>query len=64
VAGDAALLVNPLDTAALAAAMARLLTEGSLRGDLVARGYRQAERFSWQRAARQVMDVVEELARE
>jgi len=64
VVGDAALLVNPLDTAALAAAMARLLTDGSLRGDLAARGYRQAGRFSWDRAARQVMDVVEELARE
>jgi glycosyltransferase involved in cell wall biosynthesis len=62
VAGDAALLVDPLDTEALAAAMARLLTDTSLRGDLVARGYRQAGRFSWDRAAWQVMDVVEELA--
>jgi len=63
VAGDAALLVDPLDTQALAAAMARLLTDESLRADLIARGFRQAERFSWPRAARQVMDLIEELAR-
>ena len=61
VAGDAALLVDPLDTAALAAAMARLLTDESLRADLIARGYRQAQQFSWERAARQMMDVIEEI---
>lgn len=61
VAGDAALLVDPLDTAALAAAMARLLTGESLRVDLIARGYRQAQQFSWERAARQMMDVIEEI---
>jgi glycosyltransferase involved in cell wall biosynthesis len=67
VAGDAALLVNPLDTTALAAAMARLLTDEPLRVTLVARGYAQAQRFSWQRAAQEVMAIVmaiiEEIAR-
>lgn len=61
VAGDAALLVDPLDTAALAAAMARLLTDESLRAALTARGYEQAQRFSWEKAARQVLDIIEEL---
>lgn len=62
VAGDAALLVDPLNTAALAAAMTRLLTDESLRANLITHGYRQAGRFSWERAARQVMDVIKELA--
>ena len=61
VAGDAALLVDPLDTEALAAAMISLLGDESLRAGLVERGYRQAQRFSWQRAAREVRNVIEEL---
>jgi glycosyltransferase involved in cell wall biosynthesis len=61
VAGDAALLVNPMDTAALAGAMARLLTDESLRAALVSRGFRQAQRFSWEHSARQVLKVIEEL---
>jgi glycosyltransferase involved in cell wall biosynthesis len=61
VAGDAALLVDPLDTEALAGALARLLADGSLRARLIARGRAQARRFSWDRAARQVLAVVEEL---
>lgn len=63
VAGDAALLIDPLDTTALAAAMARLLTDESLRATLVARGYAQVQRFSWQRAAQEVMAIIEEIAR-
>jgi glycosyltransferase involved in cell wall biosynthesis len=61
VAGDAALLVDPSDTAALAAALDRLLTDEPLRAALVARGYRQAQRFSWEEAARQVLSIFEEL---
>jgi len=62
VAGDAALLIDPLDTTALAEALARLLADESLRVSLVARGYEQARRFSWERAARQVLSIIEELA--
>lgn len=59
VAGDAALLVDPLDTDGLAAAMARLASDGGLRAELIERGYRQARRFSWQRCATQVLAVLE-----
>lgn len=50
-AGDAALLVDPLDTGALADALARLLTDDALRDDLRTRGLAQAAQFTWQRAA-------------
>jgi glycosyltransferase involved in cell wall biosynthesis len=50
-AGDAALSVDPLDTAALAAALGRALTDDALRAELVERGYQQIERFTWARAA-------------
>ena len=61
VAGDAALMIDPLDTAALAEAMARLLTDEPLRAELIGRGYARAGRFTWQRAARQVWRIIEEL---
>lgn len=47
VAGDAALLVDPDDPAAIAEAVRRLVTDPGLRADLVARGFLQARRFSW-----------------
>ncbi|MFZ5916115.1 MAG: glycosyltransferase family 4 protein [Chloroflexota bacterium] len=63
IAGDAALLIDPLDTGALAAALAQALSDEPLRAELIARGYAQAQRFSWDRAARQVAAVIEELSR-
>ncbi len=59
VAGDGALLVDPLDTAALAAAMRRLTADASLRDALIARGYANLGRFTWDEAARQTLAVLE-----
>ncbi len=63
VVGDAALLVDPRDTDALAEALLRLLTEESLRRELIARGLARAAAFSWERTARQVLAVLDQLAR-
>lgn len=60
VAGDAALLVAPHDTAALARAMNRLLDEPGLRADLAARGHRRAASFTWDEAARQTLRCYDE----
>jgi glycosyltransferase involved in cell wall biosynthesis len=62
VAGDAALLVDPLDVEAIAAGMSRLMEDADLRCSLVARGYVQASKFSWARAAQQVLEVLESVA--
>lgn len=51
VAGDAALLVDPLDVDALTSALARVLGDAELRRELVARGRIQRERFSSRRMA-------------
>jgi glycosyltransferase involved in cell wall biosynthesis len=50
VLGDAALLVEPGDGDALAAALARVLDDGAVRGRLVERGGRNLARFSWDRS--------------
>ena len=63
VAGDAALLVDPYDVAALSAALKRVLSEPALRTELVARGVRQAAHFTWERTARHLLAVYRELAR-
>lgn len=64
VVGDAALLVNPLDTDAIADGMAHLITDAELRQSLVEKGYAQARKFSWANAARQVLQALESLQRE
>ena len=63
VAGDAALLVDPLDTEALTAALVRIVADEGLRRELVAQGFRQVQRFSWQRCAQEVMQILEDVVR-
>ena len=60
VAGDAALLVAPDDPRALGEALARALADP---GPLRERGPVQAAKFSWERAARETLDVLRSVAR-
>jgi len=62
VAGQAALLVNPEDTPALASALARLLADDGLRARLAAQGLEQVRQFSWARAAQQTLAVLDAAA--
>jgi len=61
VAGDAALLVDPQDTEALAAALAALATREDLRHDLIARGRQRAAAFHWDTAVAKTWSVYLEL---
>ncbi len=63
VAGDAALLVDPEDVDALAQAMLRLSQDPALREELIQAGYRNVKRFSWEKAARETLAVLEAAAR-
>jgi len=62
VAGDAALLVNPLDVDGLAQAIGQLWSDEGLREDVRARGLAQAARFSWAQTARETLAVYEQCA--
>jgi len=64
VAGDAALMVDPMDVASLTAALGRIAGDEELRCGLTERGFRQAGRFSWRQSAQQVLGVLEEVGRE
>jgi glycosyltransferase involved in cell wall biosynthesis len=61
VVGDAALLVDPYDTADICQALERLLSDHALREDLVKRGRARAAHFSWDRSVRAVLDVYREV---
>jgi glycosyltransferase involved in cell wall biosynthesis len=62
VAGDAALLVDPHDVDALAAALARALDDELLRATLVLRGADQVARFDWSDTAACMADLYHSLA--
>jgi len=53
----AALLIDPLDVAALTDALARVVQDKALRDQMAGRGLAQAARFSWERAARETVAV-------
>jgi glycosyltransferase involved in cell wall biosynthesis len=58
VAGDAALLVDPLD---IGDALLRLAADESLRDNLSQRGFERIKQFSWERALEKTWSVYDEL---
>jgi len=56
VAGDAALLVEPTDTAMLTEALRRISTDDALRQELIAKGRSQREKFTWDKTAHRLWD--------
>ena len=62
VAGDAALLVDPLDAAALAAALEVALTDSAARARLIANGATRVASFSWADTAEQLAALYHRLA--
>jgi glycosyltransferase involved in cell wall biosynthesis len=62
VVGDAGLLFDPLDPAAIANALGRILGEPALRAELVARGLARAPLFSWDIAAAAVLEELRQVA--
>lgn len=60
VAGDAAILVDPLDVAGWTEAMLRLATHPAERDALAEKAIEQAGRFDWQRSAADLLRLYEE----
>lgn len=57
VAGDAALMVNPLSVEEIANGLLCLAGAPALRQNLIAKGHAQTQKFSWRQAAMQTLDV-------
>jgi len=62
VAEDAAFLVDPADTDAIARSLEYLLSSPQVRADLIQRGRRRVRNFSWQKTAELFVDVIEQAA--
>jgi glycosyltransferase involved in cell wall biosynthesis len=62
VVGDAAVLVNPENVFDIARGIREVLLDQPMREELIRRGHAQAARFSWERTAREVLDIYREAA--
>ena len=61
VVGDAALLFDPLDVGAIATSSMKALEDQELRAKLIACGLERVKAFTWERCARQVLGVLEQV---
>ena len=61
VAGNAALLVDPLNTEQLGEALFRLASDAELRDDLIHRGIERARQFPWKAAIDRTWAVYHEV---
>lgn len=61
VVGDAAIMVNPYSSTQLAEAMAEILFNNELREKLIKKGLLRAKKFSWEKCARETLEVFENM---
>jgi glycosyltransferase involved in cell wall biosynthesis len=61
VAGDAAIAVNPYDIDAWVKAMYSLLTNDSLKNQMIGKGIERAKIFSWEKTAKETLMVYEKV---
>jgi len=57
IAGDAALLVDPLNETEIAEAMEHIAGIPALRKEMIEKGLKQVARFSWERSARETAEI-------
>jgi glycosyltransferase involved in cell wall biosynthesis len=60
IAGDAAILIDPLDVRDMTEALTRVAEDESLRAQMSVRGLSRAAQFSWESTARSTLDVYHE----
>jgi glycosyltransferase involved in cell wall biosynthesis len=58
IAGDGALLVDPEDTASIAEAVNQVLCDDRLRSHLSSKALTRSREFSWEKCARQTLDIL------
>jgi len=63
ITGEAAIKVKPHDADGLAKAIRMVLSDGQLRQELVLKGLDHAQQFSWEKAARETVEVYEKVER-
>ncbi len=62
ITGDAALFVNPGDTQKIADTIDRVLSDANLQRTLSAKALEYGKRFSWEKCAKETLEIIESLA--
>ncbi len=62
VAGNAALLIDPYESEDLTVAIDKVINDSALRMDLIQKGFKRAAQFSWERTAKQTLEVFRSVA--
>lgn len=57
VVGDAGLFFNPMDIEDIAAKIHTIVANKNIRDELIKKGFEQAKKFSWDKTARETLDV-------
>jgi glycosyltransferase involved in cell wall biosynthesis len=63
IVGDAACLVNPHNPVSIADGILNVLNNPGYRSELINRGKQQASKFTWDKTARKMLDIFEEVGR-
>lgn len=58
--GNAAEYVDPYNVDDIKGKIEKVITDKSLRGKMIKKGYEQVKKFSWEKSARKVLDILEE----
>jgi glycosyltransferase involved in cell wall biosynthesis len=61
VAGDAAITVDPYDLDAITDGLQRLIQDTDLRDRLIQKGLARAREFTWEKSARQLIGIYQDL---
>lgn len=64
VVGDAAELVDPMNTESIAKGMWKVLSDNLYRAELVQKGYKQVKKFNWDDSAKKLMQICREVLEE
>jgi len=59
VGGDSVLYIDPYNIEDIKEKMLRLAKNESLKKDLIRKGFKNVKRFSWDKAAKEILDVIE-----
>lgn len=61
--GNAALYIDPTDVDSILDKMKKIIVNEKLRSELIDKGKKQVDRFSWEKAAKETLAVLEEVAK-
>ena len=64
VVGDAGIMVDAHDTDELSKQIARVLTDKKLATEMVKKGLKQAQKFSWEKSAKKLHELIEQVGKQ